>query len=128
MKVLLLSIVMLASASAQQPPQPTQHLPPPPLPATPVEPKHSEATADLRAVEAEKATLQAQQQNLAEQVNSLMAGIRDKMTAKEKEAEEYEEVIRKENGWDESYTYVASQPQQDGTTVPGHWQKSPTKK
>lgn len=135
MKSLAIVVIAFAlSAYAQVPPPhaPTAHTPagvPTPQPAaTTVEPKPSIATANLRAAEAEKATLLSQQQALVQQVNALMGGIRDKIAAKEKEAAEQEEEIRKENGWGADYAYTPPQPLQDGSTSPGKWQKVPPAK
>ena len=81
-------------AKSTQAPPPGQPAPPaqpapnrqsaPPPAATPVEPKHSEATANLRAIEAEKSVLLTQQQNLINQVNSLIGQIRDKDDKRER--------------------------------------------
>jgi len=134
MKVIATAVLALtATAYAQAPPPPpnrphpippTAQQPAPPTTATPVEPKHSEATATLRAIEAEKATLQSQQQALVNQVNTLMAGIRDKISQKEADAAAEQKAIREENGWDDSYTYTPPQPLPDGTTSVGKWQKT----
>jgi hypothetical protein len=105
-------------------PPPTVQTPPQPPPANAVEPKHSEATATLRAVEAEKATLLSQQQGLVNQVNTLMSGIRDKISAKEAEAADWQKKIREENGWGDEYVYTPPQPLPDGTTSLGKWQKT----
>ena len=140
MKVLTIAVLALtATAYAQAPTQRPPHVTPPgvgvpsqPQPpatgANAVEPKHSEATATLRAIEAEKATLLSQQQALVNQVNTLMAGIRDKISQKEADAAAEQKVIREENGWDDSVVYLPPQPLPDGTTSPGKWQKTDKKK
>lgn len=123
-------IAMSAALHAQAtPPQNRPHPTPPatqqPIPQPPaasVEPKHSEATATLRAIEAEKATLMSQQQSLVNQVNTLMAGIRDKISQKDADAQSEQKQIREENGWDDSYQYLPPQQLPDGTTSAGKWQ------
>lgn len=142
MKVLAIAVLSIAAATyAQAPrqPQPPPHavpgagapqaVPPaqPPAAGTSVEPKHSESTATLRAIEAEKSTLLAQQQSLANQVNTLMAGLRDKITQKESDAKAEEDAIRKENEWGDDVQYVPPQQLPDGSTAPGKWMKTPKK-
>lgn len=139
MKAIALGIVMLAvTAAAQAPPQappprrpptpPASQAPPPVQQATPVEPKHSEATATLRAVEAEKSDLITQRQNVANQANELIGNINQQLEAKGKESDEQQRKIREENGWGDEYAYVPAQQMQDGTKTPAHWQKALAKK
>lgn len=138
MKVLAIAVLAITASTYAQTPPPPQRAPhaqpptasqqppqlpqPPAPPANQVEPKHSEATATLRAIEAEKGKLLAQQQSLANEVNTLMASLRAKITAKEADAKAEQDAIRQENGWDESYVYTPTMQLPDGSDSPGKWQ------
>jgi hypothetical protein len=105
-------------------PNPAQTPPMPPPQATPVEPKHSEATANLRAAEAEKSEFMTQQKAIVQAAQTQLSILRAQIDAKDKEEATYEDQIRKENGWDSEVQYVPAQEMQDGTKIPGKWQKT----
>ena len=149
MKVIAIAILAVsASLLAQAPPPPQTHQPPPGPPhtqppsppagaqappaapgpqPTPVEPKHSEATANLELAEQKKLNLQMQQQFLVANANTQLNKIRDSLSAEDKEAAEAQETVRKENGWGPEVQYVPPQQLPDGSTAPGKWQKIPLK-
>jgi hypothetical protein len=97
---------------------------PPPAASIPIEPKHSEATANLELAEQKKMNLQMQQQFIVANANTQLGKIRSELDAQDKAAAEAQEVVRKENGWNSEYIYQPPQQLPDGTTAPGKWQKT----
>jgi hypothetical protein len=95
---------------------------------TPVEPKHSEATANLALAEEKKVNLQMRQQLIVQQANQQLTQIRNELGEQEKASAEAIKQVKKENDFGDDVNYVPPTQQPDGTVAAGHWQKMPAKR